>query len=316
MNRCVQLAQRAASEGWDRERARLEISRAEATHLPSYVEIDEARDSIGGIDLPFDVAAAIDLLFEAGFPGIPNDPDHNFGNVHYHFANAWLKRVDQGELVAVDPVKRHCQLSRQFYAQWQPVVHGSRGHPTWADVRQLEGLLHWKLASRRHTIRNLRTAVELFEEARPCYPAEVRYYPILLLESTLLIELSEHEAENANLRSALELIRSARSCFDIGDPNFQHAFAVESEIWKRLIESDLTTREDKRLLEDFVERALREPPADPLAHEQVIGLKHLFVKKHSQWGSLLLDMAREKYAAFSGRDVAQRTLRMIEKILF
>src|SRR5271154_68150 len=138
VNRCVQLAQRAALQGWDCERARLEISRARATQTPSYVEIDEARDSIGSVKLPFDVAAAIDLLFETGFPGIPNDPDHNRGNVHYYFAIAWLQRVEHGELLAIDFVTRHCDLSRQFYAEWEPLVPGVCGHPCWADVRQLE----------------------------------------------------------------------------------------------------------------------------------------------------------------------------------
>jgi hypothetical protein len=315
-NRCFQLAHRSASQGWDPGRARLEIEKLATPDLPSYIEIDEARDAIGTSEVPFDVAEAIDLLIGVGFPGIPDDAEHNFGNVHFMFAVAWLKRVEAEELLAVDFVSRHCQLSREFYGKWPPVVPGSPGHPCWASVRQWEAQLHWKLASRRDTLFNLHKAVELFDEARPCYPADDRYHPILLLEAMLLLELSEHEDVNVNLRKALAFVRSAVACFDPGDPASDHVLAVQSQIWERLLQKGFTTAKDRQLLEEFIDRALISMPADSPACAQIVELKRKFMRRHSQWGALLFDVVRERCAAISGREIAQRILRTLKTVFY
>src|SRR6185503_8735077 len=171
-SRFMLLAKRAASEGWDLERARTEIATLQPGEVPAPSEFDEARDLIGNSEATFDLAVAIDLLSEAVMPGPPWVPKHNPGNIHYLLAFAWLDRVEVGELLAVEFVERHCQASRKFYSQFPPLVPAAHGHPAWAGVLECEAQLYWKLASRRDTLPNLHKAAALFEEARACYRPE------------------------------------------------------------------------------------------------------------------------------------------------
>src|SRR5437867_1937168 len=126
--------------------------------MPTYIEMDEARKTLGSRALSFEVAVALDMLFDANIPGVPQDPEHYTGNVDYYLAVAWLERVEAGEEWAADFVRRRCRRSREFYSTWEPLVPGAAGHPAWADVLQLEARLCQHLGMRVDTLMNLRKA--------------------------------------------------------------------------------------------------------------------------------------------------------------
>src|SRR5258707_14298913 len=124
-NGFISLAIRCVLHDWTSEQARSGIQRLGPANLPSVAEMDRARAEVGNAHIPFDVAAAIDMLFDVGIPGIPDDAEHYPGNVNYYLAAGWMYRYKRGEQAAAASVWRRCRSARDQYPS---------GHPGWADV--------------------------------------------------------------------------------------------------------------------------------------------------------------------------------------
>src|SRR5713101_6551368 len=114
-NRFVSLATRWVLNDWSPEQARSEIRKLTPSTLPSIAEMDQARAEIGNPKIPLDLAAAIDMLFDIGIPGIPNDAEHYSGNVNYYLAVGWLDRYKRGEEAALDYFWKHSRAALEQY---------------------------------------------------------------------------------------------------------------------------------------------------------------------------------------------------------
>lgn len=283
-NRFISLAARCVLHDWNPEEARSEVHSLSPSTLPSIAEMDHARAEIANLHIPLGLAAAIDMLFEIGVPGIPDDAEHYPGNVNYYLAAGWLKRYQRGEQAAADYVWKHCRAAREQYPT---------GHPAWADVLQLEAMFYYHTASRSDAAGNLRRAIALIEEARPCYPPEDRYWPIRSLGAAALEQLWRVDHDTSHLRVALGLMEEARDCFDPGDPAYEDLLDQEVSLWKVIINSRITPHPDQERFERFVSEALSLSEDDMLEPLKLTPLRTEFL--------MARDSRRKKAAAAAHR---------------
>jgi hypothetical protein len=246
-NRFISLAARCALHDWTSEQARSEIQNLSPASLPSIAEMDHARAEIGNPRIPSNLAAAIDMLFDVGIPGISDDAEHYPGNVNYYLAVGWLHRYERGEQGAADYFWRHCRAAREQYPN---------GHQAWADVLQLEAIFYCHTASQTDAAGNLRRAIALFEEARPCYLPEDRYWPIRSLEAAALEQLWRVDHDVSHMRFALDLMDEARECFDPGDPAYEDVMDQEVSLWRVIIQNRITPLLDLERFERFLSESL------------------------------------------------------------
>ena len=263
-NQFISLAARCVLHDWSPDQARSEIHSLNPSSLPSIAEVDHARAKIGNHHIPLDLAAAIDMLFEIGIPGIPDDAEHYPGNVNYYLAAGWLERYERGEQAAADYVWKHCRAAREQYPT---------GHPAWADVLILEAMFYCHTASRGDAAGNLRRAIALFEEARPCYSPDDRNWMTRSLEAATLEHLWLVDHDTSHLRVALDLMEEARGCFEPGNPAYERLLDQEVSLWKVIIQNRITPLLDQKQFEQFVSEALSLSEDDMLERNKLAPLR-------------------------------------------
>lgn len=108
-NRLLSLANRAAAQDWDTERAVRELETVLTDRLSSE-ELRAAIQAIAGRDLPVDVAVWIDHL--TAILMAVSSAEEQAGPLHLALAAAWLQRAQAGEPGGYVRVLHHCQAAR------------------------------------------------------------------------------------------------------------------------------------------------------------------------------------------------------------
>jgi hypothetical protein len=275
VNRFIELAQRSALAGWSLEDVNRQLTSLPSELIPTHLEMDEARVGLKDGALDYPLASAVDMLFDAEIPGIPDDPEHNRGNVHYLLADAWLARVRLGEPRGKPHFWRHCEAARQFYATWPAAVPGTLGHPAWAGVLELEVQM-LGFTPGPPSVSDLHRGLDLCHQASPCYPASNKYWPVVAWEAQLHLKLAQRELEEPNLREALKKLQIIRSYLPRGDEVRLSFLEIEVGVWRRL--EPYTTTQDRATADDFASGAFGEVDPDHPLFKKVQDLRLLYMK--------------------------------------